>query len=121
MISDDLKEDATNMVPPPPPRDLSTSLRETGSEGSSNMCRSKSPNKNIKLFMEAVTMPDNLSKDIERGEVAPRDDIRSKSCRASKTNMNLQVGEYQNLSKLIKTYQNLESLDFKLTSSGLSK
>ena len=36
----------------------------------------------------------------------------------AKHNMNLQVGEYQNLSKLIKTYQNLESLDFKLTLSG---
>ena len=124
MINDDLKEDATNVVPPPPPRDLSTSLRETVSEGSSVMCRSKSPNKHTKLFMEAVTMPDNSSKDIERGEVAPRDDLRSRSCRASKTNMNLQVGEYQHLSKLIETYQNLSklgSLDFKLTSSGLSK
>ena len=92
------------------------------------MCRSKFPSKHIKMFMEAVTMPDNSSKDIERGEVAPRDDLRIRSCWASKTNMNLQVGEYQhlsntyqNLSKLIKTYQNLESLDFKLTSSGLSK
>ena len=36
----------------------------------------------------------------------------------AKHNMNLQVGEYQNLSKLIKTYQNLESLDFKLTLSA---
>ena len=72
MINDDLKEDATNVVPPPPPRDLSTSLRETVSEGSSVMCRSKSPNKHTKLFMEAITMPDNLSEDIERSEVAPQ-------------------------------------------------
>ena len=102
MINDDLKEDATNVVPPPPPRDLSTSLKETVSEGSSIMCRSKSPNKHTKLFMEAVTMPDNLSEDIERGEVAPRDDLRSRSCWASKTQNNLQVvgiKTYQNLSK----------------------
>ena len=104
MISDDLREDATNMVPSPPPQDLSTSLGETVSEGSSIMCRAKFPNKHAKLFMEAVTMPDNLFKDIERGEVVPRDVIRSRSCRASKTNMNLQLGEYQNLSKLIKTW-----------------
>ena len=102
MISDDLREDATNMVPSPPPQDLSTSLGETVSEGSSIMCRAKFPNKHAKLFMEAVTMPDNLSKDIERGEVAPRDDLRSRSCWASKTQNNLQVvgiKTYQNLSK----------------------
>ena len=112
------------MVPSLPPQDLSTSLGETVSGGSSIMCRAKFPNKHDKMFMEAVTMPDNLFKDIERGEVAPRDDLRSRSCRASKTNMNLQVGEYHHLSKLIETYQNLSklgSLDFKLTSSGLSK
>ena len=99
MINDDLKEDATNVVPPPPPRDLSTSLRETVSEGSSVMCRSKSPNKHTKLFMEAVTMPDNLSEDIEKGEVDPRDDFKSRGCWAGKTQPESSGGEYQNLLK----------------------
>ena len=57
------------------------SYRETVSEGSGIMCLSKSPNKHNRLFMEAVPMPNDLSEDIERGEVNPRDDFKSRSRR----------------------------------------
>ena len=43
------------------------------------MCFSKSPNKHNRLFMEAVPMPNDLSEDIEKGEVNPRDDFKSRS------------------------------------------
>merc|ERR1712223_865912 len=52
------------------------SYRETVSEKSSMMCLSKSPNKHNRLFMRAVPMPDGLSEDIDKGEVAPRQDFK---------------------------------------------
>merc|ERR1711887_367286 len=54
------------------------SYRETVSEESSIMCLSKSPNKRNRLFMKAVPMPDGLSEDIERGDVNPRDDFKTR-------------------------------------------
>jgi len=54
------------------------SYRETVSEESSIMCLSKSPNKHNRLFMKAVPMPDGLSEDIERGDVNPRDDFKTR-------------------------------------------
>ena len=74
-------------------------------------CAAQIPQQQSQLFMEAVIMPDNLFKAIKRGEVVPRNVIPSNSCRTSETNMNLQLGEYQHLSKLIKTYQNLSKLE----------
>merc|ERR1712126_204279 len=47
-----------------------------GSEESSIMCLSKSPNKHNRLFMRAVPMPDGLAEDIDKGEVNPRDDFK---------------------------------------------
>ena len=49
------------------------------------MCLSKSPNKHNRLFMEAVPMSNNLSEDIEKGEVNPRDDFKSRSRRTALT------------------------------------
>jgi len=54
------------------------SYRETVSEESSIMCLSKSPNKHNRLFMRAVPMPDGLSEDIEKGDVNPRDDFKTR-------------------------------------------
>jgi len=54
------------------------SYRETVSDESSIMCLSKSPNKHNRLFMKAVPMPDGLSEDIERGDVNPRDDFKTR-------------------------------------------
>merc|ERR1712133_153155 len=54
------------------------SYRETVSEKSSITCLSKSPNKHNRLFMKAVPMPDGLSEDIERGDVNPRDDFKTR-------------------------------------------
>ncbi|KAG8225546.1 hypothetical protein J437_LFUL002062 [Ladona fulva] len=55
------------------------SYRETVSEESDQMCLSKSPNKHNRLFMKAVPMPDGLPEDIDKGEVNPRDDFKSRA------------------------------------------
>merc|ERR1719474_1248030 len=52
------------------------SYRETVQEESTQTCLSKSPNKQNRLFMKAVPMPDGLSEDIENGEVTARDDFK---------------------------------------------
>merc|ERR1712136_621223 len=52
------------------------SYRETVSEESNQTCLSKSPNKHNRLFMKAVPMPDGLTDDIDKGEVAPRQDFK---------------------------------------------
>merc|ERR1719347_1387426 len=52
------------------------SYRETVSEESNQNCLSKSPNKHNRLFMKACPMPDGLAEDIDKGEVAPRDDFK---------------------------------------------
>merc|ERR1711939_983126 len=54
------------------------SYRETVSEESGIMCLSKSPNKHNRLFMKAVPMPDGLADDIDKGEVNPRDDFKTR-------------------------------------------
>merc|ERR1712241_1504174 len=52
------------------------SYRETVSEESNQTCLSKSPNKHNRLFMKACPMPDGLADDIDKGEVAPRQDLK---------------------------------------------
>jgi len=54
------------------------SYRETVSEESSIMCLSKSPNKHNRLFMRSCPMPDGLAEDIEKGDVNPRDDFKTR-------------------------------------------
>jgi len=72
----DLEEDHAQI--PLKKSDPVVSYRETVSEESSIMCLSKSPNKHNRIFMRAVPMPDGLAEDIDKGEVNPRDDFKSR-------------------------------------------
>ena len=56
--------------------DSVVSYRETINEESTMMCLSTSPNKHNKLFMKAVPMPDGLAKEIDNGDINPRDDFK---------------------------------------------
>jgi len=70
----DLEEDHAQI--PLKKSDPVVSYRETVSETSSMVCLSKSPNKHNRLFMTACPMPDGLAEDIDKGEVAPRQDFK---------------------------------------------
>merc|ERR1711977_334746 len=70
----DLEEDHAQI--PLKKSDPVVSYRETVSEESNQTCLSKSPNKHNRLFMKAVPMPDGLADDIDKGEVAPRQDFK---------------------------------------------
>merc|ERR1712126_326563 len=70
----DLEEDHAQI--PLKKSDPVVSYRETVSEESDQTCLSKSPNKHNRLFMKAVPMPDGLADDIDKGEVAPRQDFK---------------------------------------------
>lgn len=72
----DLEEDHAQI--PLKKSDPVVSYRETVSEESNIMCLSKSPNKHNRIFMRAVPMPDGLAEDIDKGEVNPRDDFKSR-------------------------------------------
>ncbi|AWP11135.1 putative elongation factor 2-like [Scophthalmus maximus] len=52
------------------------SYRETVSAPSSVMCLSKSPNKHNRLFMRARPFEDGLAEDIEKGDVAARQELK---------------------------------------------
>lgn len=54
------------------------SYRETVSAESNQTCLSKSPNKHNRLYMRAVPMPDGLPEDIDKGDVNPRDDAKTR-------------------------------------------
>merc|ERR1712212_272098 len=70
----DLEED--HACVPLKKSDPVVSYRETVSETSNQICLSKSPNKHNRLFMTATPMPDGLAEDIDKGEVAPRQDLK---------------------------------------------
>merc|ERR1712168_1336431 len=70
----DLEEDHAQI--PLKKSDPVVSYRETVSETSNQICLSKSPNKHNRLFMTATPMPDGLAEDIDKGEVAPRQDLK---------------------------------------------
>jgi len=55
------------------------SYRETVQEESSEVCLSKSPNKHNRLFMKARPMPDGLAEDIDKGEVTPRGEFKTRA------------------------------------------
>lgn len=55
------------------------SYRETVSEESDQTCLSKSPNKHNRLYMEARPMPDGLAEDIDKGDVTPRQEIKTRA------------------------------------------
>lgn len=52
------------------------SYRETVGEESSMTALSKSPNKHNRLYMKACPMDEEVSKDIEKGRISPRDDFK---------------------------------------------
>merc|ERR1712168_766273 len=70
----DLEED--HACVPIKKSDPVVSYRETVSCQSTELCLSKSPNKHIRLYMRAGPMPDGLAEDIDKGEVAPRQDFK---------------------------------------------
>merc|ERR1712121_83109 len=70
----DLEEDHAQI--PLKKSDPVVSYRETVSEESNQMCLSKSPNKHNRLFMKAAPLPDGVAEDIDKGEVAPRQDFK---------------------------------------------
>uniref|UniRef100_A0A8C9VWW2 Elongation factor 2 n=1 Tax=Scleropages formosus TaxID=113540 RepID=A0A8C9VWW2_SCLFO len=55
------------------------SYRETVSEESDQMCLSKSPNKHNRLYMRARPFPDGLAEDIDKGEVAARQELKARA------------------------------------------
>merc|ERR1711976_629454 len=55
------------------------SYRETVSVESSQTCLSKSPNKHNRLYMKAKPLPDGLAEAIEKGDIGPRDDFKSRA------------------------------------------
>merc|ERR1712135_116809 len=59
--------------------DPMVSYRETVLEKSNQTCLSKSPNKHNRLFCTAEPMPEGLPEDIDEGEVAPRQDIKTRA------------------------------------------
>merc|ERR1712000_470652 len=55
------------------------SYRETVSELSSQTCLSKSPNKHNRIYMKGEPLADNLPEAIDKGEIGPRDDIKTRA------------------------------------------
>jgi elongation factor 2 len=55
------------------------SYRESVQEMSDRMCLSKSPNKHNRLFMRAAPIPEELSVDIEAGDVTPRQEVKERA------------------------------------------
>merc|ERR1719225_2554360 len=72
----DLEEDHAQI--PLKKSDPVVSYRETVTEESSQMCLSKSPNKHNRLFMKAAPLPDGLAEDIDKGDVNPSDDFKTR-------------------------------------------
>ncbi|NUN21822.1 elongation factor EF-2, partial [Escherichia coli] len=55
------------------------SYRETVAEESSVLCLSKSPNKHNRLYMKARPFQDGLAEDIDKGEVAARQELKTRA------------------------------------------
>jgi len=70
----DLEEDHAGI--PIKKSDPVVSYRESLRSESDRMCLSKSPNKHNRLFMRAAPLEDGLAEDIDKGEVAPRQDFK---------------------------------------------
>lgn len=73
----DLEEDHAGI--PLKKSDPVVSYRETVTEESSILCLSKSPNKHNRLFMKAAPMDLALQKDIDDGDVAPRQEVKERA------------------------------------------
>ncbi|KAK2845493.1 hypothetical protein Q7C36_010347 [Tachysurus vachellii] len=52
------------------------SYRETVSDDSDQVCLSKSPNKHNRLYMKARPFPDGLAEDVDKGDVAARQELK---------------------------------------------
>jgi elongation factor 2 len=70
----DLEEDHAGI--PIKKSDPVVSYRESLKSESDRMCLSKSPNKHNRLFMRAAPLEDGLAEDIDKGEIAPRQDFK---------------------------------------------
>jgi len=70
----DLEEDHAGI--PLKKTDPVVSYRESVSEESDILCLSKSPNKHNRLFMKACPLNEELSNEIDGGQVNPRDDFK---------------------------------------------
>lgn len=55
------------------------SYRESVQEESNQICLSKSPNKHNRLFLTAVNMPEGLPEAIDKGEIEPRQDQKTRA------------------------------------------
>merc|ERR1712226_1143205 len=55
------------------------SYLETVSEQSSVTCLAKSPNKHNRLYLEALPMPEEVSKDIEDGKLGPKAEAKERA------------------------------------------
>merc|ERR1711972_148314 len=55
------------------------SYRETVSEQSSVTCLAKSPNKHNRIYLEALPMPEEVSKDIEDGKLGPKAEAKERA------------------------------------------
>lgn len=73
----DLEEDHAQI--PLKTSDPVVSYRETVTETSNQVCLSKSPNKHNRLFMTATPMPEGLPEDIDKGDVSPKDDFKTRA------------------------------------------
>ncbi|XP_055867261.1 eukaryotic translation elongation factor 2 [Biomphalaria glabrata] len=55
------------------------SYRETVSAESEIMCLAKSPNKHNRLFMKAAPLPEGCAEAIDKGDVAPRQEVKERA------------------------------------------
>ncbi|KAL1934061.1 hypothetical protein VTP01DRAFT_6243 [Rhizomucor pusillus] len=77
IILKDLEEDHAQV--PIRTGDPVVQYRETVTAESSMDCLSKSPNKHNRIFMRAMPLDEELSKDIETGKVGPKDDFKARA------------------------------------------
>lgn len=73
----DLEEDHAQI--PLKTSDPVVSYRETVTEGSNQICLSKSPNKHNRLHMTACPLPDGMAEDIDKGDISPKDDPKTRA------------------------------------------
>ncbi|CAH1253903.1 EEF2 [Branchiostoma lanceolatum] len=73
----DLEEDHAGI--PIKKSDPVVSYRETVEEMSEITCLSKSPNKHNRLFMKCQPTTEGIAEDIDRGDITPRDDVKTRA------------------------------------------
>lgn len=73
----DLEEDHAGI--PIKVSDPVVSYRETVSAESDIMCLAKSPNKHNRLFMKAAPLPEGCAEAIDKGDIAPRQEVKERA------------------------------------------